>query len=250
MEVSLNPTERVDDLLTHDLKIIQSREVFSFSMDAVLLANFVSVPIQKGRIMDLCAGNGVIPLLLSTRSKAKIEGLEIQQRLYEMAARNVRLNRLIEQIEVFHGDLKEAPQRFGFGAYDVVTCNPPYMIGNTGEINKNEYVAIARHEIHCNLEDVIRASASLVRSGGKVALVHRPSRFMELVTLMRKYQIEPKRIRFVHPKLGSEANMILIEGIRNGKPDLKLLSPLIVYEEDGQYSQEIFKIYYGEEAKK
>lgn len=250
MNVSLHPSERLDDLLTHELKIIQSHEVFSFSMDAVLLAQFVSLPIQKGRIMDLCTGNGVIPLLLSTRTKAKLDGLEIQQRLYGMAERNVELNGLGSQIQMYHGDLKEAPQAFGHGSYDVVTCNPPYMVGNTGETNENEYIAIARHEIYCTLEDVIRVSAYLTRSGGKVAMVHRPSRFMEIAVLMRKYRIEPKRIRFVHPKQGSEANMILIEGIRDGKPDLKVLPPLVVYEDHGQYTEEILEIYYGEGGKR
>ncbi|RXT08988.1 tRNA1(Val) (adenine(37)-N6)-methyltransferase [Ammoniphilus sp. CFH 90114] len=246
MEIALHPSERVDDLLTHDRKIIQSHEVFSFSMDAVLLARFASLPIQKGRIMDLCTGNGVIPLLLSTRSKAKIEGLEIQERLHDMASRNVVLNQLEDQIKIYLGDLKEAPQRFGHGVYDVVTCNPPYMLPKTGEVNQNEHFAIARHEIYCTLEDVIRVSAYLVRSGGKVAFVHRPSRLIDMIELMRKYRVEPKRIRFVHPKAGAEANMVLIEGIRDGKPDLKLLPPLIVYDDDGSYCPELLEIYYGE----
>lgn len=249
MNVSLHPSERIDDLLTNRLKIIQSHEVFSFSMDAVLLARFVSLPIQRGRIMDLCSGNGVIPLLMSTKSKARIDGLEIQARLHGMAERNVQLNNLTEQIHIFHGDLKDAPARFGHGVYDVVTCNPPYMTGNTGEVNENEHFAIARHEIYCTLEDVVRVSAYLTRSGGKVALVHRPSRFMDLVMFMRKYRIEPKRIRFVHPKQGAEANMILIEGIRDGKPDLKVLPPLIVFEQNGQYCSELLEIYFGEGGK-
>lgn len=244
----MHPSERIDDLLTHDLKIIQSREVFSFSMDAVLLSRFVSLPIQRGRIMDLCTGNGVIPLLLSTRSKALIEGLEIQERLYDMASRNVELNGLSEQIRILHGDLKDAPSAMGHGGYDVVTCNPPYMLGNTGDKNMNEHFAIARHEIYCTLEDVIRVSAYLVRSGGKVALVHRPSRFTDLVFLMRKYKVEPKRVRFVHPKPGTEANMVLIEGIRDGKPDIKVLPPLVVYDENGSYCPEIYEIYYGDHA--
>ena len=246
MEINLHPFERVDDLLTHERKIIQSHEVFSFSMDAVLLAQFASLPIQKGRIMDLCTGNGVIPLLLSTRTKAAIEGIEIQERLYDMAGRNVKLNRLEEQIQIHLGDLKEAPKQFGHGVYDVVTCNPPYMLPHTGEVNQNEHFAIARHEIYCTLEDVIRVSAYLTRSGGKIALVHRPSRFIDLIQLMRKYRVEPKRIRFVHPKAGAEANMVLIEGIRDGKPDVKLLPPLIVYDKDGAYCPELLEIYYGE----
>jgi len=245
VEVTLQPTERIDDLLKHQLKIIQSKEVFSFSMDAVLLAQFVSLPIQKGRVMDLCTGNGVIPLLMSTRSKAKMDALEIQPRVFDMAKRNVQLNQLSEQIEIHLGDLKDAPPLFGHGVYDVVTCNPPYMIGQTGERNVNEHFAIARHEICCTLEDVIRVSASLTKFGGKVALVHRPSRFSELVFLMRKYRIEPKRVRFVHPRVDAQANMVLVEGIKEGKPELKVLPPLIVYETDGTYSQELMEIYFG-----
>ena len=245
MDVTLLPTERIDDLLTHNLKIIQSHEVFSFSMDAVLLARFVSVPIQKGRIMDLCTGNGVIPLLLTTRTKASIAGMEIQPRLYDMALRNVVLNHLEEQISIQLGDLKEAPSPANNGQYDVVTCNPPYMHGNTGDRNQNEHFAIARHEITCTLEDVIRVCAHLTRSGGKVALVHRPSRLTEIIELMKKYKVEPKRVRFVHPKSAAEANMVLIEGIRDGKPSLKVSPPLIVYEEDGSYCKEIMDIYFG-----
>ncbi len=246
MEVVLHPSERIDDLLTHDLKIIQSNEVFCFSMDAVLLARFVSLPIQKGRIMDLCTGNGVIPILMSTRSKAKIESIEIQERLFDMAVRNVQLNDLTNQLVVHHGDLKNAPEQFGHGQYDVVTCNPPYMIGNTGDQNLNQHIAIARHEIYCTLEDVIRVSACLTRSGGKVALVHRPSRLVDLIDFMRKYRVEPKKVRFVYPKQGAEANMVLIEGIRDGKPEMKVLPPLIVYDANGSYCPELMEIYYGE----
>jgi tRNA1(Val) A37 N6-methylase TrmN6 len=245
MDVTLLPTERIDDLLTHNLRIIQSDEVFSFSMDAVLLSRFVSVPIQKGRIMDLCTGNGVIPLLLTTRTKASIAGLEIQPRLYDMASRNVVLNHLEEQVHIQQGDLKETPSPANHGLYDVVTCNPPYMHANTGDKNQNVHFAIARHEIACTLEDVIKACAHLTRSGGKVSLVHRPSRLTDIIDLMKKYKVEPKRIRFVHPKAQAEANMVLIEGIRDGKPSLKVHPPLVVYEDDGSYCGELMDIYFG-----
>jgi tRNA1(Val) A37 N6-methylase TrmN6 len=247
-DIMLHPSERVDDLLTHELKIIQSNEVFCFSMDAVLLARFVSLPIQRGRIMDLCTGNGVIPLLMSTRTKAQMVGVEIQERLHDMATRNVALNGLTNQIHIHLGDLNQANEHFEHGSFDVVTCNPPYMLGKTGEKNQNEHLAIARHEIFCTLEDVIRVSAYLTRSGGKIALVHRPSRLSDIIYLMRKYRVEPKRMRLVHPKEGSEANMVLIEGIRDGKPDLKVLPPLIVYGPNGDYCPEVFDIYYGQKS--
>jgi len=245
MEHLLLESERLDYLLTNDLKIIQSREVFSFSMDAVLLAKFASLPFKKGRIMDLCTGNGVIPLLLSTRTEAQIEAVEIQERLYDMANRSVRLNQLQQRINIHHMDLKEAPQRIGHGLFDVVTCNPPYMATTTGVHHQNEHYAIARHEIMCCLEDVIRVSAQLLRPGGRASFVHRPNRLMDILSLMRQHKLEPKRVRFVHPKQDKDANMILVEGMKDAQPDLKLLPPLIVYNERNEYTSELKEIYFG-----
>jgi tRNA1(Val) A37 N6-methylase TrmN6 len=246
--VSLYPEERLDDLLTKNMKIIQSEEVFCFSLDAVLLARFVSVPQKKGRIVDLCTGNGVIPLLLSSRTACLIDSVEIQERLYDMARRNILLNELEQQITVYHGDVKDALSFLGNGRYDVLTCNPPYMPVVGGEKNKSSHVAIARHEILLTLEEMIRTSSQLVRSGGKVAYVHRAGRLADIIGLMRKYRIEPKRLRLVHPRQEAEANMVLIEGIRDGKPDVKVLPPLVVYQDNGQYCDEIYSIYYGEKA--
>lgn len=172
--VPLHHSERLDDLLTNNLKIIQSDEVFSFSLDAVLLARFCSVP-ARGNMIDLCTGNGVIPLLLTTRTKASITGIEIQERLADMARRNVQLNELDRQVKIVHGDIKQAVHLFGNGSFDALTVNPPYLPVPNGEQNMNGYVAAARHELYCTLEDVIRISSRLVKSGGKVAMVHRPS---------------------------------------------------------------------------
>lgn len=244
----LLPTERLDYLLTNDLKIIQSKEVFSFSMDAVLLAKFAYLPIQKGRVIDLCTGNGVIPLLLSTRTKAQIEGLDIQERLIDMARRSVAYNQLEEQIKLHHLDLKIAPTVLGHGVFDVVTCNPPYMSAEMGKQNQNQYYAIARHELLCTLEDVIRVSSQLLRPGGKACFVHRPHRLLDLLGLMRQYKLEPKRMRFVHPKQSREANMILVEGTKDGQPELRLLPPLIVYTEDNQFTEELNQIYFETEG--
>ncbi|GLF84885.1 MULTISPECIES: tRNA1(Val) (adenine(37)-N6)-methyltransferase [Bacillus] len=245
--VSLREDERLDYLLAEDMKIIQSKTVFAFSLDAVLLAKFAYVPIQKGEIIDLCTGNGIVPLLLSTRSKASITGVEIQERLFDMAKRSVEYNQLAHQIELIHGDLNDMPERYGNHKVDVITCNPPYFKTLfKDEINENEYLAIARHEIHCTLEDVIRVSSTLLKQGGKLAMVHRPGRLLEIVELMKKYRIEPKRIQFVYPKQGKEANTILVEGIKDGKPDLKILPPLFVYGEDQEYTDEIRTILYGE----
>lgn len=244
--VYLHDDERLDYLLAEDLRIIQSPSVFAFSLDAVLLAKFVYVPIQKGNLIDLCTGNGVIPLLLSTRTKGTITGVEIQKRLFDMAVRSVQYNHLEHQIKIIHGDILDMPKQLGYGKFDVVTCNPPYFkTPGQEELNKNEYFAIARHEILCTLEDAIRVSSQLVRPGGKVAFVHRPGRFLEMIELMKKYRVEPKRIRFVYPKLGKEANTLLVEGIKDGNPDLKILPPLIVYDDQNNYTDEVKKILYG-----
>ena len=240
--------ERLDYLLAENMKIIQSPSVFNFSLDAVLLADFVWLPIQKGNILDLCTGNAVIPLLMSKRTKGKITGVEIQERIYNMGVRSVNYNHLENRIHLIHGDLKDMHKELGYHKYDVVTCNPPYFqTPKPSEQNLNEHLAIARHEILCTLEDVVRVSSQLVKQGGKVAFVHRPGRLLDIVTLMRQYKIEPKRIQFVYPKQGKEANTLLIEGIKDGNPDLKILPPLIVYQENDEYTKELRKILYGEE---
>ncbi|EEM13164.1 hypothetical protein bmyco0003_310 [Bacillus pseudomycoides] len=240
--------ERLDYLLAEEMKIIQSPSVFNFSLDAVLLANFAWVPIQKGNLLDLCTGNAVIPLLLSTRTKGNITGVEIQERLYDMGVRSIQYNKLEERIQLIHGDLKDMPEQLGRHQYDVVTCNPPYFqTPKASEKNINEHLAIARHEIMCTLEDVVYASSQLVKQGGKVAFVHRPGRLLDIVTLMRKYKIEPKRVQFVYPKAGKEANTLLIEGIKDGNADLKIFPPLFVYEENNEYTKELRSILYGEE---
>ncbi|MFD1179592.1 tRNA1(Val) (adenine(37)-N6)-methyltransferase [Paenibacillus puldeungensis] len=242
--VTIYDQERVDDLLTHDLHIIQSDEVFSFSMDAVLLARFASVP-KYGKILDLCTGNGVIPLLLSTRTKANIEGIEIQPRLADMARRSVELNELTDKILIREGDLRELVKETGHGIYDAITVNPPYMPLKGGDVKLNTHQAIARHEIHCSLEEVVASAMRLVRPGGKVSMVHKPQRLGEIITVLRQYRLEPKLIRFVHPRAGAESNIVLIEALRDGKPDMRVLPPLIVYNENGQYCPEIMDIYYG-----
>jgi len=240
----LQPGERLDDLLTQNLKIIQSDEVFSFSLDAVLLARFCSVP-PRGEIADLCTGNGVIPLLLTTRTKASVTGVEIQPRLADMARRNVELNGLGERIRIELADLKTYHEKAGHGGFDLVTVNPPYLPATSGEVKGNPYIAAARHELYATLSDVTQACARLVKSGGKVAMVHRPSRLAEIVTELRAVKLEPKRMRFVHPRRDQEANIVLVEASKDGRPELRLLPPLVVHEEDGSYTEELLDIFYG-----
>jgi tRNA1(Val) A37 N6-methylase TrmN6 len=245
--VILKDDERLDYLLAEDLRIIQSPSVFAFSLDAVLLARFAYVPIQKGNLIDLCSGNGVIPLFLSARTKGTITGVEIQERLYDMAVRSIDYNGLQDRLHMIHGDIKEMPEKLGHGKYDIVTCNPPYFTTpSKNEMNPNEHLAIARHEIFCTLEDTVRVSSQLLRPGGKAAFVHRPGRLIDIITLMRKYRLEPKRIQFVYPKAGKESNILLVEAAKDGNPDLKILPPLFVYNEENEYTAEIREILYGE----
>lgn len=232
-ELHLAADERIDDLLTGSgLRIIQSREVFSFSLDAVLLSRFATIP-KKGKIADLCTGNGVIPLLLSERTEAHIDAIEIQPRLADMARRSVAMNGREHRIAVIEADLRQYYKEAGNGLYDAITVNPPYMPVTAGDKNENEHYAIARHELHCTIEDIARACCRILRTGGKLSLVHRPSRLLDILESLRRWRLEPKRIQFIHPHAGAEANMVLIEAARDGKPDIKLLPPIMVYNDEG-----------------
>ena len=246
--VKLYGDERVDYLL-HDesIKIIQSPTIFSYSLDAVLLAHFTYMPISKGNILDLCTGNGAVPLLLSQRTNGNIIGLEIQERLAEMAKRSVALNELTKKISIIQGDLTKSQVALQQSHYDVVTCNPPYFpTKHQTQHNENAHLTIARHEVCCTLEEVVQACKLYVKPGGKISLVHRPERLVDLLTLFRMYAIEPKRMRLVYPKQGKEANILLLEGTRDGKVGLKVLPPLYIYEANGEYTEEARNIIYGE----
>lgn len=246
--MTLQEDERIDYLIHNEkIKIIQSPTVFSYSLDAVLLAHFTYMPINKGNILDLCTGNGAIPLLLSQRTKGKIVGLEIQSRLADMAKRSVELNELTQKISIVEGDLTKRQEEIYQSFYDVVTCNPPYFkTKHQTQHNENEHLTIARHEVRCTLEQVIQACKLYVKPGGKVSIVHRPERLVDILGFLRAYAIEPKRMQLVYPKQGKEANMLLIEGIRDGKAGLKVLDPLYVYDGNGAYTTEVRKIIYGE----
>jgi tRNA1Val (adenine37-N6)-methyltransferase len=244
-EIVLKENERIDDLMKSDLKIIQSTKGFRFSLDAVLLANFATVR-SGDRVLDLGTGTGVIPLLLSQISKAKtIYGVEIQPEVAEMAGRSVSLNGLTEQIRIVQGDLRQGDRLFDGLRFSVVVANPPYTSAGGGILNPEDSKAISRHEITCTLEDVVCAGSRLVNSRGRFALVHRPSRLVDILLLMRQYNLEPKRLRLVHPRPGKKANLLLIEAIKDGKPELEILEPLYIYQNgQGQdYTPEMEKIY-------
>ncbi|WP_210471764.1 tRNA1(Val) (adenine(37)-N6)-methyltransferase [Sporosarcina sp. 6E9] len=243
----LKGDERLDYLLAENLRIIQSPSVFSFSLDAVLLARFAHVPGRLGKVVDLCAGNGAIPLFLSARTNAQITAIELQERLAGMAERSVQYNKLEAQIKIVNDDVIGIAEKIGYDKYDLVTCNPPYFPAHeASDKNLLEPVAIARHEIYLTLDQAIQSSSALLKQGGRAAFVHRPGRLLDIVTSMRAYRIEPKRIQLVYSKAGKDANTLLIEGTKDGKPDLKILPPLYVYDQEGNYTEEVRRLLYGE----
>ncbi len=242
----INPDERVDDLQTpNGLKLIQNPAWFCFGVDAVLLSDFSTKNIKpKSRVLDMCTGNGIIPLLLTEKSQAlHIDGLEIQKPVAEMACRSVVLNRLEDKIKILAGDLKNAGEIYGKCVFDNVTCNPPYKENLGGLKNATDTVTIARHEICCTLEDIIDSAEKVLKPYGKLCLIHRPERLADIICIMRKHRIEPKRLRFIHPSPSKVATMILIEGAKHGNPKLFLEPPLYVHDSDGNYSEEIQRIY-------
>lgn len=243
MTTELRSGERLDDLQRNHLKIIQNPEKFCFGMDAVLLSGFAKVkPGEK--VLDLGTGTGIIPLLLSAKTKAgHLTGLEIQPESADMARRSVALNGLEDRIDIVEGDIKEASALFGMAGFDVVTCNPPYMIGQHGLRNPDTPKAVARHEVLCTFEDVAREAARLLRPGGKFYLVHRPFRLAEIIGTLLSHKLEPKRMKLVHPFLDKEPNMVLIEASRGGNSRMTVEPPLIVYEKPGVYTPEIYEIY-------
>jgi tRNA1Val (adenine37-N6)-methyltransferase len=241
--IELKPTERLDDLQRNDLRIIQDPDRFCFGMDAVLLSGFAAAP-EGGRVLDLGTGTGIIPILMSAKTPAsELVGLEIQADSADMAKRSVRLNDLDSKIKIVQGDIKEAGQIFDAASFDVVTSNPPYMIGGHGLQNPDSPKAIARHEVLCDLEDVIKAAARCLKSGGKFYMVHRPFRLAEIMVVMHEYRLEPKRMQLVYPYADKEPTMVLIEGARGGRPRLTVEKPLIIYEAPGKYTPEIYDIY-------
>lgn len=240
---NLRPGEHIDELQRNGYRIIQDRKRFCFGMDAVLLSGFVHVKPGE-RVLDLGTGTGIIPILLEAKTKGKhFTGLEIQPESADMARRSVELNHLEEKIEIVDGDIKDASKYFGASSFDVITTNPPYMISNHGIVNGQDAKTIARHEVLCTLEDIMRESAKILPPKGRFYMVHRPFRLSEIMCVMSKYGIEPKRMKLVYPYVDREPNMVLIEGLRGGKPRMTVEKPLIVYKEEGVYMEEIYEIY-------
>lgn len=243
MTIKLFENERIDDLNRNGYKIIQNKKKFCFGMDAVLLSSFACAN-EGENVVDLGTGTGIIPILMEAKTKAShFSALEIQEDMAEMASRSVTLNKLDHKISIHTGDIKEASKIFGGASFDVVTTNPPYMSDNHGLKNPDISKAIARHEVLCTLDDISRESAKILKPGGRLYMVHRPFRLTDIIDSLRRYKLEPKRIRMVHPYIDKEANMVLIEAIRGGKPLVKVEPPIVVYKESGVYTEEIYTLY-------
>lgn len=243
MNVKINIDEGIDDLQLKGLKLIQKQQGFRFGVDAVLLSDFANIK-NKHRVVDLCTGTGIIPFLAYGKYNPKeVIGLEIQDDMVEMANRSSELNDITDIVKFVHGDLKDKKLIESLGKFDVVTVNPPYKLNNAGIVNPNDKLAIARHEVMCTLEDVIIASRRLLKDNGRMFIVHRPERLADIFGLMRKYKIEPKRVRMVQPNTKKAPNIVLVEGQRDGGAFLKWEETLYVYDDNGNYSEEIDRIY-------
>ena len=243
MTIELKENERIDELQRNGYQIIQNKNKFCFGMDAVLLSTFSNV--KRGeKVLDLGTGTGIIPILLEAKTEAiHISGLEIQEDSADMARRSILLNQLQEKIEIVTGDIKEASHLFGNSSFDVITCNPPYMIGNHGLKNEDLAKTIARHELLCNFEDIARESSKVLSPGGRIYLVHRPFRLAEIISTLIRFQLEPKRMRLVYPYIDKEPNMVLIEAKKGGNSRLTIEKPLIVYQKKNSYTEEIIQLY-------
>ena len=249
MTINLKQGERLDDLQIKGYRIIQSLGRFCFGMDAVLLSSFAKVKTGE-RALDLGTGTGILPILLEAKNKGDFyTGLEIQEESADMARRSVQYNHLEDKIRIVTGDIREAAALFGAASFHVITVNPPYMIGDHGLKNENEAKYIARHEVLCTLEDVLRESGKLLGNKGRFYMVHRPFRLAEILSGMSRHRIEPKRMRLVHPYIDKEPNMVLLEGVKGAHPRMTVEPPLVVYNKDGTYTEELLELY-GLESRK
>ncbi len=233
--------EVINNLLNFDkIKIFQNTDWFSFSLDSVLLANFAQINKKTSRIIDFCTGNIPIPLILSQKTDKTIEAVEIQKEIYDLAVKTININNLSSKIKLYNMDIKELPKKYETDTFDLITCNPPFFkINENTKRNDDIIKSIARHEIKVNLNDIFSVAKKLLKNNGSICIVHRTDRLIDIITTMKDNNIEPKRIQFVFPKRESNSNIVLIEGTKNGKSGLKILKPLYIHNEDGEYLEEI-----------
>lgn len=227
-----------------DMYIVQDTDMFNFSLDSVLLPNFVKLNESIKNILDIGCGNAPIPLILSTKTNSKITGVEIQKEPYEMALESIKINNLEDRIDIINDDINNIYKNFKVGSFDLITCNPPFFkYTKSSNINKNDYKTIARHEVKLNLEQIFEIAKYLLNNHGTIALVHRPERLGDIITIMRNNGIEPKRVQFVHPHIDKDANIVLIEGKKSANAGIKVLPPIISHTDDGEYTEEIKKFF-------
>ena len=240
----LKENEEVNDLELNGLKIIQNNRGFKFGIDSILLSDFAKDLRNNSKILDIGTGTGIISILLAVKANVnKVFGIEIQEDIAEMAQRSIKLNNLEEKIEIINDNILNISNYFDNNYFDVVVTNPPYQKNNTGLKNKNEKLLIAKHEIKCTLEDILEKSFNVLKDKGEFYMVHRPERLVDILCIRRKFKIEPKEIRFVYPKQYEKPNLVLIKGIKNAREFLKVLKPLIIYNIDGSFTDELLKIY-------
>ena len=235
----------VNDLVGYNgLKIVQNSDYFNFSLESILLPRFCILNKKEYKIMDLCTGNAPIPLILSTMTTSKIIGVELQKEIYELAKESVRINNLDDRIDIINLDIKDLFNKYNTDSFDLITCNPPYFkYSESSNINDNQIKSIARHEIKINLEDILVISKKLLKNGSSLVMVHTISRMIEVLTMMKKNNLEVKRIQVIYPKANEEANLFLVEARKNGSTGVKVLPPLICHNEDGSYTEEVLKIF-------
>lgn len=242
--MELKENERIDDLELNGLKIIQNKNGFCFGMDSVLLSDFAKEIKKNSTILDMGTGTGILGILLSAKTQdTKITGIEIQPEVAEMARRSVKLNHLEERINIVCEDVKKLKEIYEAGSFDAIVTNPPYKKKGTGGMNENEAKLISRHEITANLEDFISIASYLLKDQGSIYMVHRPERLADMMVNLRKYKLEPKNIKFVHPKQAKEPNLILVKATKNARPFLKVEKPIYIYDLQGNYTKDILKIY-------
>ena len=222
-----------------NLKICQNDTMFKFSLDSVLLPNFVTLSSKKVKILDIGCGNAVIPLVLTTRTANKIDAVEIQKDVYELGKKSIEINNLKNQISIYNEDIKNYSDKLESDQYDTITCNPPFF--KSMKENESNYKAIARHEKSLDLDSLMKISKKLLKNNGNIAIVHRTERLIDIIFSMKKNNIEPKKIQFVYPKKDKESNILLIEGTKNGNPGIKMLEPLYIYDENNQYTEQLLK---------
>ncbi len=244
MEENIKENERIDDLEYKGLKIIQNKDGFCFGIDSILLSDFAKEIPNNAKVIDLGTGTGIISILLCKKTQlSKIIGIEIQKEVYELAKRNIKLNNLENKFELINENIKNLEKILEKNSYDAIVTNPPYKKENTGLTNENKLKLISRHEIEANLEDFIQISTKLLKNNGIFYMVHRPERLTDIIESLRKNKLEPKVLQLVYPKINKQPTMILIKAIKNAKPFLKIKEPLIIYNENNTYKDEILKIY-------